>query len=291
MVDLRQMRYFVTLAETMHFGRAAERLHMTQPPLSRQIAALEQSLGVRLLERSTRHVELTHAGQRFLEDARSTLMMADQACDNARLAERGELGELKVGFMMHAAFTILPKLTKRFLAAHPQVKLHLREMIPSALTDEILTGQCDAGVLFPPKRIKGLEFRVVHAERLCLAIPRGHSLTDAARITPRVLKGEHLIAASEDVSPVLRGAITGWFRTAGIVPAIRLETQLQQTIVSFVAEGLGVALVPESMAKLGVAGVDFRPLERAPKIEHGIAWRPENLNPSLPLFLKASGAA
>lgn len=284
------MRYFVTLAETMHFGRAAARLHMTQPPLSRQIAALEKSLGVQLLERSTRHVKLTHAGQRFLEDAKTILMTVDQACDNARLAERGELGELKIGFMMHAAFTIVPKLTKRFISAHPQVKIHLKEMIPSALPDEILAGECDAGILFPPKRIKGLEFRVVHTERLCLALPKGHALTGAPRITPRTLKGESLIAASEDVSASLRDSITGWFRSGGIVPVIRLETQLQQTIVSLVAEGLGVALVPESMAKLGVAGVEFRPLEKAPRIEHGIAWRRESLNPSLPLFLKSSGA-
>ncbi|RBP37667.1 LysR family transcriptional regulator [Roseimicrobium gellanilyticum] len=288
MADIRQMRYFVALAETLHFGRAAERLHLTQPPLSRQIAALEKSLGVRLLERDTRHTKLTHAGQRFLEDAKATLVSFDQACQNARLAEMGELGELKIGFMMHAAFTILPRLTRRFISTHPQVKLHLREIIPSTLPDDIFSGHIDAGIMFPPGQIKGLAFQALHHERLCLALPSGHRLAGRSRINPTHLQGEALIATPEDVSPSLRGAILDWFRSGGSSPTIRLETQLQQTIVSLVAEELGVALVPESMRKLGVAGVTFRPLDHAPKIEHGIAWRPSNLNPSLPLFLKSA---
>jgi len=290
MADLRQMRYFVTLAETLHFGRAAERLHLSQPPLSRQIAALEKSLGVRLLERHTRHTSLTHAGQRFLEDARATLASFDQACRNARLAEAGELGELKIGFMMHAAFTIVPRITRRFLSSYPQVKVHLMEVIPGTLTNDILDGRFDAGIMFPPGKTRGLDFRVIHSERLCLAVPTGHPLASRARITPRALRGESLIIAPEEVSPTLRGAVLGWFRRGGFTPPIRLETQLQQTIVSLVAEGLGVALVPESMAKLCLAGVEFRPLENAPKIEHAIVWRPGNLNPSLPLFLKSAKA-
>jgi len=284
------MRYFVTLAETLHFGRAAERLHLTQPPLSRQIAALEESLGVKLLERDTRHVALTHAGQRYLEDAKAILTSVEQAGRNARLAESGRIGELKIGFMMHAAFTILPRLTKRFISAHPQVKLHLMEVIPSSIPDDILGGRFDAGILFPPGNIKGLAFRVIHTERLCLAVPENHPLAKRSRITPKAVGSEPLIAAPEDVSPTLRGAILRWFRSGSIDPTFRLETQLQQTILSLVAEGLGVALVPESMKKLGVTGVTFRPLEHAPEIEHGLAWKPGNLNPTLPLFLKSSGA-
>lgn len=284
------MRYFVALAETLHFGRAAERLHLTQPPLSRQIAALEKSLGVTLLERHTRHTSLTHAGRRFLEDSRATLIAFDQACANAKLAESGELGELKIGFMMHAAFTVIPRITRGFLSAHPQVKLHLKEVIPSALPDDILSGRIDAGILFSPGTLRGLDFRVIHTEPMCLAVPEGHALaTTRKKITPGSIGSEALVAASEEVAPSLREAILGWFSKEGMVPVIRLETQLQQTIVTLVAEGLGIALVPKSMAKLGIGGVVFRPLESAPTIEHGIAWRPANLNPSLPLFLKTSG--
>jgi len=290
MADIRQMRYFVTLAETLHFGRAAERLNLTQPPLSRQIAALEKSLGVRLLERHTRHTTLTPAGKRFLEDARAVLISFDQACENVRQAEMGELGELKIGFMMHAAFTVVPKLARKFISEHPKVKIHLKEVIPSALPEDIMSGRTDAGIMFSPGSVKGLAFRVIHTERLCLVVPVGHRLAGGGKIGPASLRDEALIAASEEVAPSLRGAILDWFSKAEVAPVIRLETQLQQTIISLVAEGLGVALVPQSMEKLGSGGVAFVPLVDAPLIDHGIAWRAANLNPSLPLFLKTSGA-
>ncbi len=258
--------------------------------MSRQIAALEASLGVRLLERHTRQTQLTDAGRQFLEDAKTTLAAFDRACRNARLAERGELGELKIGFMMHAAFTIVPGLTRRFLATWPEVKIQLVESIPGTLPDEILRGRFDAGILFHPGEVKGLEFKAIHSEKLCLALPVGHPLTDAATITPDRVVEEGLIATPPEVAPTLREAVLSWFRARALTPKIRLETQLQQTIVSLVAEGIGVALVPESMAKLGVAHVVFRPIEAAPTIEHGIAWPLGHRNPSLPLFLAtASG--
>ncbi|MGC4016813.1 MAG: LysR substrate-binding domain-containing protein [Luteolibacter sp.] len=285
MADLRQLRYFVTLAETLHFGRAAERLHLSQPPLSRQIAALEKSLGVQLLERDNRHTRLTHAGQRFLEDARAILTAFDQACENARRTQAGEIGELRVGFMMHAAFTVVPALARKFMATYPEIKLHLRETLPSALPDAILAGEFDAGILFFPGRIKGLEHRVIHRESLCFAVPECHPLADRAGVRVKDLRNEGLIAASEDASSSLREAITGWFRAGGAVPVIRLEAQLQQTLVSLVAEEVGVALVPESMKKLAVANVSFVPLVNAPKIETVIAWQPGNLNPSLKWLL------
>jgi DNA-binding transcriptional LysR family regulator len=288
MIDIRQMRYFVVLAETLHFGRAAERLHLSQPPLSRQIAALEKELGVRLLERHSRQAALTRAGQRFLEDARAVLAAFDQACRNARLADRGELGELSIGFMMHAAYTVLPNLARRYIAAYPQVHLRLREVIPSSLTDAVLSGGFDAGIMFYPGPVAGLETRPIHRESLCLAVHPSHWIAARAVVCARDLDGEPLIAAPAEVAPTLREAIVAYCRSGGFVPTVRLETQLQQTIVSLVAENLGVALVPESMRKLGIADVVFRDLEAAPVIEHIIAWRPGNLNPALWPFLAAA---
>jgi DNA-binding transcriptional LysR family regulator len=291
MIDIRQMRSFVVLAETLHFGRAAERLHLSQPPLSRQIAALEQALGVRLLERNSRHAVLTRAGARFLEDARAVLASFDQACRNARLADRGELGELSIGFMMHAAYTVLPNLAQRYMAAYPQVRLTLREVLPNSLVPEVLGGRFDAGIMFFPGPVRGLETRAIHREQLCLAVHPGHRLAGQALVRARDLDGEPLIATLAEVAPLLREAIAGYCRAAGFLPTIRLETQLQQTIVSLVAEGLGVALVPDSMRKLGLANVTFRPLEDAPGVEHVVAWRPGNLNPALGPFLAVTGAA
>jgi DNA-binding transcriptional LysR family regulator len=291
MIDIRQMRYFVAVGETLHFGRAAERLHLSQPPLSRQIAALEKALGVRLLERHSRQARLTAAGARFLADSRAVLAAFDEACRNARLADRGELGELAIGFMMHAAYTVLPGLAQRYMAAHPAVRVTLREALPGVLVDDLLAGRCDAGIMFTPEPVRGLQTRPIHREALCLALHPAHRLAQAETVAAAELEGEKLIASPAEVTPLLRAAIVGWCRAGGVVPVVRLETQLQQTIVSLVAEGLGVALVPDSMHRLGMANVVFRPLRDAPEIEHVVAWRPGNLNPALQPFLAAAGVA
>lgn len=289
MIDIRQLRYFVALAETLHFGRAAERLHVTQPPLSRQIAALEKALGVRLLERHTRQAALTHAGARFLEDSKAVLAAFDQACRNARMADRGEMGEVSIGFMMHAAYTVVPALTRRFLAAYPGVHVALKEVVPSTLPQDILAGRFDAGIMFYPGPVRGLETRVIHSEHLCLAVSPHDPLASHDPVPARLLDGQPLIATTADVAPTLRIAIAEYCRAAGFAPTIRLEAQLQQTIVSLVAEQLGVALVPQSMRRLGIAGVVFRELEAAPVIEQVIAWKAGNLNPALGPFLQQAG--
>lgn len=289
MIDIRQMRYFVALAETLHFGRAAQRLHISQPPLTRQIAALERELGVRLLDRNSRQASLTHAGRRFLDDARLAISTFDQACRNALLAERGALGTLSVGFMMHAAYTVLPGLTRRFMADHPQVHVELREMIPDQLPDAVLTGRFDVALTFDPGPLPGLAARQIHQEPLCLAVHPSHPLAAAAMIGPGSLDGEPLIVTPPDVAPVLRDAIVRYCRSGGVEPAIRLEVQLQQTIVSLVGEALGIALVPTSMSRLGVSDVVFRPLANAPTVAHVLLWRAANPNPTLPPFLSAAG--
>lgn len=290
MIDIRQMRYFVALAETLHFGRAAERLHISQPPLSRQIAALEAELGVTLLERHSRQAVLTYAGRRFLEDARAVIANFDQACRNAKLAEHGDLGEISIGFMMHAAYTVLPGLTRRYVNAHPGVHLELREVVPGGLADAVLKGRFDAAIMFNPGFVRGLETEIIHHENLCLVLPVGHALADQTVISAKQLDGEPLIGVPMDVAPVLREAITNYCHAAGFAPSFRLEVELQQTIVSLVAEKLGIALVPQSMERLGLPDVVFRPLENAPVIQHVVAWRPGNLNPALPRFLAEARA-
>ncbi len=286
MIDLRQMRYFVAVAETLHFGRAAERLHVSQPPLSRQIAALERELGATLFERHSRQVRLTPAGQRFLEDARSVLAAFDEACRSARLVEQGELGELHVGFMMHAALSSVPPLTREFVSRHPHVRLHLREVLPSALVDAVLKGELDAGIGFLPVARKGIERRPVHREPLCLALPSAHALAgDDGPVAATALAGEALIAVPADIVPTLRQATDRWFADAGVTPTVRLEVQLQHSIVSLVAESLGVALVPASLRRLGLPGVVFRELADAPQVEQWLFWRTLNRNAALHALL------
>ena len=289
MIDIRHFRYFVALAETLHFGRAAERLHISQPPLTRAIAALERELGARLLSRNSRRAELTPAGRRLLEDARLTLSTFDQAVRNVRLAERGELGALSIGFMMHAAHTVLPRLTRRFMDEHSQVRVELREMLPDLLPDAVLAGRFDAAITFDSGPIRGLSMLRIHEEPLILAVPRDHRFAARPVVAAEELAGEPLILTPQDAAPTLRDAVLRYCRRGGFAPTIRLEAQLQQTIISLVAENLGVAIVPESMSKLGLPGVEFRTLETGPSIAHVVLWRPGNANPTLRPFLVAAG--
>lgn len=290
MVDIRQLRYFVALAETLHFGRAAERLNVTQPPLSRQLAALEKALGVRLIERHSRRARLTPAGERFLADSRAVLAQLDQACRNARRASSGELGALTVGFMMHAAHASVPALTRRFIAACPDVSLTLLEAVPASLLEGLASGRFDAVVTFRPDQMRGIGSTVVHREPLTFAVPRDHPLAGHDAVDASMLADVPLIASPSDVTPTLRRAIVDYYARAGLEPQVRLETQLQQSIVSLVAEGIGAALVPRSMERLAIAGVRFIPLADAPIVEQVVAWQKTNLNPSLPRFLNVAAA-
>jgi DNA-binding transcriptional LysR family regulator len=290
MIDIRQMRYFVTLAETLHFGRAAEQLHITQPPLSRQITALEKELGVKLLERHSRRAGLTRAGQQFLGDARAALLAFDTACRNAKFADKGEIGELSIGFTMHPAYTVMPSLTRQFMAAYPKVDVKLREIAPDNLADDTLSGQFDVALAFAPGPMTGLEIQPIVRERLCLALPQNHPLAKRSSIDAHQLKNEPLIVTPAQATPSLRKAISDYCGEAGFAPTIRLETLFQQTIVSLVAETLGVAIVPESMKRLGIPGVVFRPLKKAPEVDHVVAWRADNLNPTLRPFLNIARA-
>jgi DNA-binding transcriptional LysR family regulator len=290
MIDLRQLRYFVTVAETLHFSRAAELLNVTQPPLSRQIAALEKELGVVLIERHSRRVRLTHAGERFLVDARAVLAGVDQACRNAKAAQAGDLGELMVGFMMHAAYSSVPALTRRMLDKHPGLKLHLRETLPPLLVAAVLDGRFDAGISFDPGSVRGLSSKVIHRETLCLAAPSGHRLATHDQVVPEDLRDEPLIMSSTEAAPSLRRAITDYLMPNGEDLPIRLETQLQQTVVSLVGEGIGIALVPQSLQSLALAGVSYIPLMAPPVVEHRLLWRSGNSNPALGPFLDAAEA-
>lgn len=286
MIDIKPLRYFVTLAETRHFGRAAARLNLSQPPLSRQLAALEASLGVTLVERSPRSVTLTAAGERFYADAKAILTAVEQAVSNAQAAAQGDAGKLAIGFTMCAAYNVVPGYARAFGAAFPEVALHLREVVSNDLAEQVLAGHIDAAIMFPTIPDKGLATRTILSEPLCVALSRSHPRARARRLKIAQLAGEPFVLASEDVAPTLRATIVEHCRSGGFEPDIRFEVQLQQTVLSLVDEGVGVALVPASMRKAQLAGVVFRPLVDAPLIEQVLAWSPANRNPCLARFLE-----
>jgi DNA-binding transcriptional LysR family regulator len=291
-LDIKPLRYFVALAETRHFGRAAARLHLSQPPLSRQLAALEEAMGVRLLERNSRMVALTPAGERFLVDAKAILAALEQAGRNAQAAARGEAGALSIGFTMYAAYSVIPAYAKAFGAAYPDVALALREVVSHDLAAQVLDGRIDAAVAMAGGAHGDLSSRVIVREPLCVALSRLHPRAKArGAMRAEQLAGEPFVMTSGEVAPALRASIVALCRQAGFEPLVRLEVQLQQTVLNMVDEGVGVALVPASMRKARLPGVAFRPLADAPQSELILLWSPRNRNPCLPNFLALAAPA
>lgn len=280
-MDTRQMRYFVALAETLHFGRAAARLNMTQPPFSRQISNLERDLGVRLVNRTSRQVSLTAAGQRFLADSREVLARFDAACRDARLVAEGQKGELHFGFMMHAAHRIVPRIVSRYSAIRPDVRLSLSETTPADIEHKLLSGALDAAVTFAGGSAPQLESLPIFTDRLCLVVPPSHRLASHSSVSAQDLRDEDLIATPATVAQTLHRTIVAYLSAGGVVPRFRFEPQLQNTILRLVAAGLGVALVPESICDEQPDGLVARPLVDAPELEVVLKVSRERDNPAV----------
>lgn len=284
-MDIRQIQCFLALADTLHFGYAAARMNMTQPPFSRQIANLERNLGVTLFRRSSRRVQLTSAGQQFLRDATRIMAELEAACQDARLVAEGKSGTLRLGFMMHAAHRIVPDLVSRFSALCPDVRLSLIEATPGELEPRLLSGDLDAALTFAGHRMSAVTSLPVLSDRLCLVVPKGHPLQSHARISPGDLLQEQLIAAPYDVSPTLHRAIMGFLAQGGVTPSLRFEPRLQHSILHLVAAGLGVALVPESISVSDPA-IIARPLTKPPELKVVVMYRQTAENPALRAFCK-----
>lgn len=281
MADLRQLNYFITLARYLNFGKAAEALNISQPPLSRQIASLEEKLGVRLFTRHHYGVSLTEAGKTFYTDALAIASSYELACSNARMVAAGETGTLSVGFMMHAAYSTIPELTKRMISSLPELQLKLHEVTPGSLIDAVIEGKYDVGLVFNPGPVRHLNNLTIRRERLCLAVYKNHPLARETSVNVSHIKGEPLIASPHFVAPALREIIDLFLRQGGVAPSYRLEAQLQQTIVSLVAQELGIALVPESVKKIQYEQVEYVTVERSPVIEQVLIWHNGNSNPAL----------
>ncbi|WP_036169724.1 LysR family transcriptional regulator [Massilia sp. 9096] len=293
-LELRQLRYFVTVAEELHFGRAAARLHMTQPPLSQAIAAFEEGLGTPLFMRNRRMVELTPAGHALLPEARRLLLEASALPALARRAALGETGRLALAFVTSADYSVLPPFLRRYSERYPGVHLRLQEATSDVQIEELLAGRIDAGLLIPPLPDKAqaeLDYMKVLEEPLVLCAPggllaRAGAGTDAP-VRLQDLPHLPLIIFPREVSPGLHDAILSCFHAAGLAPAIGQQAIQMQTIVSLVSAGMGLALVPQSVCNLMRPGVEYRALAGpTPLVETGIAWRRDNPSPVLEGFLE-----
>lgn len=272
-MELRHVRYFVAVAEELHFGRAAARLHIAQPPLSQQIKVLEGELGVELFHRTKRHVELSEAGRLFLGEARATLAQAARAEQAVRDAASGIQGRLAVGFVTSACHTVLPAAVRAFRKAYPRVAISLREMTPAAQLAALARREIDVGLLRPPVQEPGLASEVVLSEPLVAALPRDHALAGRASVPLRALAGEPFILFPRQHGPGLVDVVLAACRGAGFTPAAAHEPDEMQSLLAHVAGGLGVSLVPASLAGFHAGEVAYRRL-RGPRIcvELALVW-------------------
>ena len=293
-MELRHLRYFVAVAEELHFHRAAQRLHISQPPLSQQIRALERELGVTLLSRNRRRVALTAAGEGFLDDARSILAAVERASERARRIARGSLGTLAIGFVGSAMFSPkLPQILREFRARHPDVELVLRELPTTVQLAALAAGELDVGVIRGPVDVTELdgqlELMTIQRERLVAALPADHPLAARRRLRPQDLRGESFVILTRREAPGLYAGLAAAMGEAGGLPDDVLEVAEMQTIISLVAGGFGVSLVPASVGQVDRSGVTFRPIAGpTPTIELEIAWRPAADSPARDEFLSVA---
>ncbi|WP_067461183.1 LysR substrate-binding domain-containing protein [Actinomadura macra] len=280
-MELRRLRYFVAVADEGHFGRAADRLHMAQPPLSLQIKKLEGEVGVTLLDRSTRRVALTPAGERFLARARTILTAVDEAREEAVRVAAGEVGRVSIGFIGTATYAVLPALARRLRAEIPDVELDLKgEMLTPDQVDALHEGRLDLAVVRTPIPDTELDVRPLRRERLIVALPQDHPLTGGEDVDLRNLRGEQFLSYPSRHRSVIRDAVLDACRRAGYRPRLVQEVAETSTLLVFVAAGLGVALVPDSVRQLPLPGVVFRPLAGDPvDLELAVATRRGETSP------------
>jgi DNA-binding transcriptional LysR family regulator len=292
-MELRHLRYFVAVAEELNFTRAADRLHISQPPLSQQIRQFEEEIGVRLLDRTRRRVVLTQAGQAVLGEARNTLAQANRIPAVAHRTAQGPGGTLRVGFSSAAAHTVLPRVVRSFRSKAPEVKLQLHEMSTERQIASLCEASIDIGFVRLP--LEGppasLVVESIFREPLILAIPRGHALSRSRHISTGVLAKAPFIRFPRHVAPGLYDQVDRICGRAGFKPNVVQEALEIQTTLSLVAAGIGVAIVPQSARNIGSRQIVYRPLPQREMTEMGVAYERANRSGALGLLLSITKPA
>lgn len=273
-MELRHLRYFIAVAEELNFTRAAEKLHIAQPPLSQQIQHLEAELGFQLFRRTKRTVHLTAAGQVFFEEAGKILQQVDRAIQLGRQTSRGELGQLTIGFVSSAAHNVVPAILQAFRTRCPAVKLELHELTTNEQLQRLRFGQIDIGFVRPPVEEDGINSEIIFREPLIVALPETHHLADRAKVELRQLSTEPFILFPRSLAPGLYDPIVSLCQQAGFSPIAAQEAIQMQTIVSLVAAEMGVAIVPASMQNFQRSGVVYKALpESTCIVAIALIWR------------------
>lgn len=286
-MELRHLRYFAAVAETRHFGRAADRLHIAQPALSQAIRQLEKELGTTLFTRTTRHVSLTAAGEFLRGEAERVLEAVDDSVRGVQRIGEGQFGLVRLGFTGTAAFTALPRITRALTRDLPGVAVEVHaDLLTPALATRLSEGSLDLAVLRPPVSPGGLRLRSIEVEPLLLAAPAEHPLAGQASITMADLRSETFVLYS-DAQSAVNAAVHRSCSEAGFTPEVDHRAPGTTALLSLVAANLGIALVPRSVQALSLAGVTFRSVVDSHSIELACAWHEDHLSPLVDSVLAA----
>ncbi|MCJ0765614.1 LysR substrate-binding domain-containing protein [Variovorax terrae] len=288
MLVSRALRAFVTVAEELHFGRAAERLHISQPPLSQQIRQFEDAVGAPLFVRTTRSVQLTPAGRLMLERARQLLAEAEAAVHAVQRVARGEAGSLTLGFTHSTVYQVLPQALKAYRERYPDVALDLKQLTSDLLTDGVRSGRIDVALvrLSPSMMGPELEAQVVARDPMVLALPAGHPLAALDRVPAQALQGLPFIGYAPDGARYFHELIESIFAAGRVRPEV-IHTSILPTLLALVEAGMGAALAPASVVPVGEGRLVCRPLQGVGETAQAVLsciWRRDNANPAVPAF-------
>ncbi len=290
-MELRHLRYFVAVAEELHFGRAARRLGIAQPPLSQQIRRLEDELGAQLFVRASRSVKLTSVGAAFLTEARATLAQSERALRVARRAAEGEVGRIHFGYVastvVHDTFI---DLMRRFRESHPDVELVLEQLSSGQQVAALREQRIDAGFLRPPIEGGDEAFTLVPIVRegFVLVLPKGHRIATKKNFALSELAGEPWVLFQRERGPGTYDMIFKLLRKAGVEPDVRHEVGPMQTVAGLVGAGFGVSVMPASIQRIDVHGVVYRPLATQCVVDIALTHRREDTSPTLRAFVQTA---
>jgi DNA-binding transcriptional LysR family regulator len=291
MPELRHLRYFVAVAEELNFSRAAERLHMAQPPLSAAIRQLERELGVELFTRTSREVKLTDAGRAFLDGARRTLAQVDQTVEDAKRAGAGELGRLRIAYSWSMRFETLPALGQALRAAHPGVELLAQEMWNAQMAPAFASGSIDIALSLCPEIASELELATIRREQLVALLPQAHPLAGEQAIPLSSLAGDEFVLFPREIAPRLYDALVAFFRRAGFEPRLRSESFHTGWDIGVLADLPAVALAPESVVAGLPEGILAVALSEPPEpLETCLVWRSDARSPAVDAFVAVAGS-
>lgn len=287
-MELRHLRYFVAVAENLNFTKAAVKLHLAQPSLTRQIHNLEEEIGVGLLNRTKSQVTLTEEGRTFLVDARRILALAAESILAVQRLSRGEMGQLNIAYSSNFDFELLPETLGAFRKSFPHVALNLFDMTPAEQFRALEARKIDLGFvgLRPPTANRDLQCESIARHRTVVVLPLKHALSGKRQVSLGELKTMFFVGMSEKTHPGFRDWLCETCQPAGFTPRILQDAELEPALMTFVAEGLGVTLAREHIKKLPHPGVAYRPLTPPVKTDYCIAWNRHNDSRALQQYIE-----